>query len=531
MKLFQATLVLLATVAESRKCPSPHHDAPKKFTVLHTNDIHSHMDQFNSGGTDCNQKKIDANQCYGGVARIKTVVDEFRKNSEDVILVDAGDQFQGTLFFNLYGGDKSAEAMNSLGYDVMTVGNHEFDTGLDKFAGFIDKLNFPVVSSNLGLQGTPLETKVQPYVILEKYNLGVIGYITKTTPQIVSSLMLGAVTVVDPIETVQKAVDELKAKGINRIICVSHNGYTLDQNLAESTSGIDIIVGGHSHSLLSNNQTLKDVQGRYPTPVKNLGGEETFIVQAHRFGDYLGHIDLEYDEHDVLISIQGEPILLDQNILPSAELYSKVLEWRAGFEVFKNDILTVSTAEFSADPIVCKGECAIGNIITRCMISEQAKKNFAADLSFINSGGIRAAIPSGNVSFADVMSILPFGNAVVALEWTGAQIKEVIEAVSAGKRKDGALVISSPQWAGVEFTIDSSRPEFDRVIDILIGGKKLDLAQKYAVLTVDFLAQGGDGIMPKEPFNPGDGLAETFASCLRTKASISPELLGYIHKI
>jgi hypothetical protein len=117
------------------------------------------------------------------------------------------------------------------------------------------------------------------------------------------------------------------------------------------------------------------------------------------------------------------------------------------------------------------------------------------------------------------------------LEWTGAQILEVIEAVNAGKHRDGTVVNHPPQWAGVKFTIDKTKPEFEQVTEILISCKKVDVTKKYAALTIDFVAGGKDGIIPKEPFTPGDLLAETFAACLRKMTTIKPEILGYIKYI
>jgi 5'-nucleotidase len=522
MKLLVIGFLCFTRFVVAKKCKKS--NVPRKFTLLHTNDIHSHLDEFNKYGTSCNQGQIDKNECYGHVARIKTVVDSFRAQSQDVILVDAGDQFQGTLFFNLYGGSILSEMMNDVGYDAMTLGNHEFDTGMENLVKFMNGANFPFVSSNIDVSGTIMEGLVQPYIILEKYKLGIIGYITKTTPDIVGDINVAGLKFSDPVAPVQEAVDELKAKGIKRIICVSHNGYMEDQKLAKATSGIDLIVGGHSHTLLLN--SVEDGYGPYPTAVQNREGKPTFVVQAYRFGHYLGHVDIEYDADDNLISITGDPILIDQTIKLNAPLATKVTEWKKGFVKFEEDILTEATAEF---PTNCyNNECAIGTLITDCIIREQSGKGLDADVSFINAGGIRASIGKGPVSFANVMTILPFGNAIVSIEMSGQQIVDIIESIAAGKNKDGKSIISFPQWSGVEFTLDNKKPEFQKLVELKIGGILVDLNARYTVLTVDFVAGGGDNIMPKTPYISGDGLAETFVSCLRKKESISPDLKNYI---
>lgn len=263
---------------------------------------------------------------------IKTVVDEFRANTSHVVLLDAGDQFQGTLFFNYYGGNVSAHAMNVLKYgtkyghhqltrllDAMTIGNHEFDRGIDTLAQFVEMLDFPVISANIKVDDTetmPLyRAGVKPYMILPQYKLGIIGFITNTTASIVTIGEKIKQDILDPVTAVQKNVDELHAQGIHRIICLSHNGYKDDVYLAENVQGVQLIVGGHSHSLLLKNQSIKGVEGPYPTQTKSgLDGKPVYIVQAHRYGDYLGHLDLEWDDKDDLVNIQGDPILLDQSI-------------------------------------------------------------------------------------------------------------------------------------------------------------------------------------------------------------------------
>jgi 2',3'-cyclic-nucleotide 2'-phosphodiesterase (5'-nucleotidase family) len=284
--------------------PSP----PRKVTLLHTNDIHAHMEEFNNNGLSCNADQIAKNKCFGGVARIKTVVDAFRANTSDLILLDAGDQFQGTLFFNFYGGNVSSQVMNILKYDAMTIGNHEFDNGVEVLSSFIKSLNFPVISSNIDINQENLtvplrDAGVKPFIILPKYRLGVIGFITNMTASLIAGGERFKNSILDPVETVQKYVDELHAQGIHRIICLSHNGYKDDVYLAQNVKGVQLIVGGHSHSYLSNNASDPRTEGPYPTRALNsLDGKPVYVVQAHRYGDYLGHLELEWDEKDNLVS-------------------------------------------------------------------------------------------------------------------------------------------------------------------------------------------------------------------------------------
>lgn len=427
----------------------PHSNYPKKITLLHTNDIHARFEEFNKNGVDCSVEEVSSNRCYGGVARMKTVIDAYRSNTTDVLLFDAGDQFQGTLFFNVYGGNISTFTMNKLKYDVMTIGNHEFDNGIAYLGSFISTLNFPVLSSNIDTSKAytkPLkDAGVKPYTIIKKYNLGVIGFITNNTASIVVNGEKLKDAILDPVTQVQKYVDELHAQGVNRIICVSHNGYFDDIYLAQHVTGVQLIVGGHSHSLLLKNITssLDKVLGPYPTEaISGLSNKTVYVVQAHRFGDFLGHLDLEWDDQDNLISLQGDPILLDQSIPKDPEMEAIVVNYALSFEALKKDVLTVATADFTK----CgKDECGMGALIASCFISEQPNLAVPIDIAFINTGGIRASFSKGNVTASSVMTVLPFGNALMNFDMTGIQILSLLERVAAGG--DPALkLISAPQW-------------------------------------------------------------------------------------
>ena len=202
---------------------------PLSLTILHTNDIHSHFDEFNHLGIDC----TDDLDCYGSIPRLKTLVDSIRNTTQDFLFLDAGDQFQGTLFYNFYKGEKITYLMNEvLKYDAMTVGNHEFDDGEELLADFINTLKFPVVASNIDLDTAPFlkKTHMKPYHIFPKYGLAVIGSVTNST----GSMATGAreINFQEPAKMLQKYVDEINAKGIKKIICLSHNGYPEDQYIA-----------------------------------------------------------------------------------------------------------------------------------------------------------------------------------------------------------------------------------------------------------------------------------------------------------
>ncbi|KAJ3168544.1 hypothetical protein HDU88_001434 [Geranomyces variabilis] len=503
---------------------------PKKnaMTILATNDIHAHLDEFNTGGTDCKQKDIDANNCVGGAARIQYMVNKFRAESDNVVLLDAGDQFQGTLFFNVFGGSVSATLMNQMKYDAMTVGNHEFDKGVEYAASFFQNLTFPVVSSNIDFTGPakPLAARVKPYTILKDYGVGIIGYITNTTAAIATGA--ADVTFYNPVQKVQTYVDELHAQGIKRVICLSHNGYQEDKYVAENVRGVSAFVGGHSHSLLLNNGSIAGVEGPYPTEVKDLDGKTSYIIQSHRYGDYLGHLDLEWNADNELTHVFGESIRLDKSIPKDNATAAQVAEWRKAFAALTAQIVGHTGGNFNqtACGAAPGEECALGDLVADAM-----RMDTKADVCFTNTGGLRASIGSGNVTYADVLTVLPFGNVDVEFTYTGQQVVDLLNRVYTGRNKvTNAPVISLPQWSGIKFTFDRTKPDFARVSDVSIGGAPIVLTKSYTLCTNDFVSAGGDGIMDKIAAAPGNLMADALIAYFEAKGTVSPTLDGRITK-
>lgn len=244
-------------------------------SFFHINDVHAHLDEFRSSGTDCEDP---SRGCYGGYARVSTVVNEIRPTLNSSLFLNAGDEFQGTPFYSYYGGEKIAETINQLGFDGMTLGNHEFDGGDDELGEFLDNLTFPIISANIKSDHPILNRTIQPYHIYEEFELAVIGVTTETTPNIASP---GEGTIfTDVVEAVQNAIDEIReTTNITRIAALTHIGYEHDQELAESTTGLYLIMGGHSHTPLGIGE---DEEGPYPTIVRNQEDEEVFIVTAYR---------------------------------------------------------------------------------------------------------------------------------------------------------------------------------------------------------------------------------------------------------
>ncbi|KAJ2296596.1 hypothetical protein IWW55_005046, partial [Coemansia sp. RSA 2706] len=380
--------------------------------IIHTNDIHAHYSEFNKFGGDCTQADIAANACYGGAARLATIVGQLRSGHPNSLLFDAGDQAQGTLFYTMGKFNTTIKVMNQLGYDAMCLGNHEFDDGPDLLATFAQQLRFPVICANLDASSNvELNTAVKPYVVIDKYKLGVIGYITTTTG---STSNAGSVAFSDAAAAVNKYVDQLQQRGIRHIIAVSHNGYLEDMGVAAQTRGLGLIVGGHSHTYLSANASEPGAGGVYPTAVRNRDGQLTYVVQAKAWGEYVGFVDIEFADSGAVAKISGQPIHLTQDVADDPGMAAQVREWRRPFAAYGERVVGRFAASTSHEQ--CKArECALGDTIADAMLWAGRRNNSTrADIAIINGGGIRAGIRAGAVRVKDVLLTFPFTNSLVA---------------------------------------------------------------------------------------------------------------------
>ena len=254
------------------------------ITILHTNDVHSHLNPFPMDGSDY--------QGLGGVAARAGLINEIRSKTEQVLLLDAGDIFQGTPYFNLYKGEPEIKAMSLLHYDAVTMGNHDFDGGIDNFTNMIvQHANFPVVICNYDFKNTSFENKNLPYKVFKKGNLkiGVTGAGIELQGLVADNLY-GGVKYLDPIENVNKTADILKKKeGCDFIICLSHLGDRYSDNkvsddvLARETEDVDLIIGGHTHRFFLE-----------PRKYVNRRGKEVVVNQVGWAGIQLGRLDYNF---------------------------------------------------------------------------------------------------------------------------------------------------------------------------------------------------------------------------------------------
>ena len=277
MKRFQLSLWVCLVVCFGF---STYAQDTKEIIILQTSDVHSRIEPINQKG--------DRNYDEGGFVRRATFLDQFRKEHKNVLLFDCGDISQGTPYYNMFRGEVEVKLMNEMGYDAMTIGNHEFDFGLDNMARLFRMAHFPVVCANYDVTGTVLEGLVKPYVVLERggIKIGVFGVSPKMEGLVQADKCEGIVYN-DPIVAAQEVTDLLRTKeGCDVVICLSHLGFRLknevcDEKLAAATRGIDVILGGHSHTFMEK-------------PAFCLNAEEKSIPVLHtgRSGIFVGELDL-----------------------------------------------------------------------------------------------------------------------------------------------------------------------------------------------------------------------------------------------
>ncbi len=298
----QAALSAGAIIAGPSIAQAAEYFNPLKLTILHTNDMHSRLEPFPMDG--------GRNQGLGGVASRAQLINKIRDEEEQVLLLDAGDIFQGTPYFNIYKGEPEIKAMTSMGYDACTIGNHDFDAGMENLATQLTShANFPMLVSNYDFTGTPMENKTQPYKIFKKGKLriGVFGVSIEGRGLIPDSLF-GATKYLDPIQKANETADKLKRKErCDMVICLSHLGYQYkegnkvsDEIMAKETENIDLIIGGHTHTFLDN-----------PVEYKNKKADDVIVNQVGFAGIILGRLDFEFSK------FSGKKLTKNHNITVS----------------------------------------------------------------------------------------------------------------------------------------------------------------------------------------------------------------------
>ncbi|MCD6176542.1 MAG: bifunctional metallophosphatase/5'-nucleotidase [Candidatus Cloacimonetes bacterium] len=469
--------------------------------IMFTNDIHGGIDRYPA--TFMNP---DFPPILGGGGSAATYIKGVRKLSKaetrDNLLIDAGDFFQGHPVGTMSEGRAVITYMNMIGYDFLTIGNHEFDLGEDVLIKTLALAEFPILSCNIVKKGTnELIDYAQPYKIIEKLGLriGVIGLTTTDTEQMSFPDNIKNVDFLPAKNQVQKYVNIVRKKNVDLVILIAHMGLPYypqpaydaryskpDENkeerrwgydaqeIAHEVEGIDILFGGHMHKGFA--QPWEDPE------------THTLVFQGYAYGSNVGHVTIKIDKDTKTISGYESPALnegvlvtmFEDEFIPDEVIGDTILVMQAIAEVGMDEI--IGQASMNITKFGMGTQNLIGNLVCEAMLDYTD-----ADFSFMNLGGIRDEILSGPITYRNVFNVMPFDNQIALIEVDGKFLKEIIETRVSGSRH-------GLRTAGIKVVINRKRENFNRISELLIGGEPWQADKIYKIATSDFLLQGNAGL-------------------------------------
>lgn len=511
-----------------------------KVTVLHLNDSHSHLDQSEAS------IKIDNQKIYvqeGGMPRTAAKILEIQKEKKHVLLLQAGDAVQGTLYFTKYHGKPEIEMLNAVSCAAMVTGNHEFDKGTKVLSDMIAEADFPFLAANVNIDiSDDLRGKILPYVIkkIGHQKVAIVGLVTPETAEISNA---GDSVVFDEIlPAAQKAVSELKAQKINKIILLTHIGYEQDIQLAQSLDDVDVIIGGHTHTFLGDFSSIgMSSEGSYPTIVSNPSGNPVYIAHAGEHLQLLGSLDIVFNRKGIVKECSGYPQILigDQFLIKNEKGEKKPVNPETAIAITKavdqspviqiaaespaiidqlrsykdgiNELKKQMVGQVEKDlwtiripghihpmtGIVMTHGSQITPLVADSFFWKANQLGIKADMAIQNAGSVRIDLAAGDLTFGDIYELLPFENTMFVLDIQGQKIKECFESLIdriQNPDNDGAF----PYTSNMKFTIDMNQPSGNRLTKMEIKDANcnwipLDPDKEYRVVTNAYLASGKDG--------------------------------------
>jgi 5'-nucleotidase len=504
--------------------------------ILHINDLHSRIQPINRFDSTCPAEDDAAGECFGGVARIATAVNQIRGEleaaGENVLVLDAGDQYQGSLFFTTYDGAAAGEFMEAIGFDAMALGNHEFNNGPEGLLPLLNAVTFPVVSGNLDVSQNPaLNGRVDDTIVLDVNGIqvGIVSALTRDTMEISSPG--DSVIFQEEIDALQGDVDALTEQGVDIVIALTHVGLPADIRIAEAVTGIDVIVGGHSHTYLSQDDPDRD--GPYPTFISNPDGMMVPIVQAYAYSKYLGHLEVTFDDAGEVLYAEGNTMLLDASVTPDEGIAARVAELAGPIEEMMGEVVGETVEFIEGDRSVCRAmECSMGNLVADAMLDRVADQGI--QIAIANGGGLRASIDAGEVTMGEVFTVLPFQNTLATFQLSGADVLAALEnGVSQVEEGAGRF----PQVSGLRFVWNPSAEPGSRIVsaEVDMDGTwtAIDPEATYGVVSNNFMRGGGDGYSvfatnAMNAYDFGPGLEEVAATYITANSPYTPYTDGRI---
>ncbi|RWS11647.1 hypothetical protein B4U79_11299, partial [Dinothrombium tinctorium] len=445
---------------------------------------------------------------------------ELRNKIPNVLVLNAGDSFAGTLWYTLYKWKIVAEFVNLIRYDAMSLGNHEFDDGVDGLAPYLDATSpyVPTLCCNIDISKEPklkhiMKSKVFP---IDGHEVGVIGYLTPETAFISQSGP--TVKFTDEIASIREEVSRLREKGVKIIIAVGHSGYKKDLEIAHQIADLDVVIGGHSNTFLYNGKapSIEQPVDKYPVVINHSKGRKTLVVTAYAFGKYLGFLNVSFNQNGNIVWYKGNPISLDEKVPEDSDSRSMLVKREKEIEA-KFKVKIGETAVFlDGERQSCRRvECNFGNLITDAFVNslltrEQTRSANSGwtefPMAIINGGSIRSSVSEdendGNIIMLDILNAMPFNNYINAVEISGRKLVRLLEQ-SVSKYSTSLAEIGGGffQVSGIKVVYDISKPIGNRVksVQVRCGPtckipiyEHLNPEKVYRLLLPDYIANGGN---------------------------------------
>lgn len=444
------------------------------ITILHTSDLHGHVEPWRGWEGEL------AGEMIGGSAWIASIIKRVRTEvGKNILLLDAGDAFADTMLANETRGQVVLDVMNHLGYDAMTIGNHEPDFGSERLGELRDDARFPFLAANL-VQKTSGDLFSKPYVIreLNGKRVGILGLAYANTPLTTAKKNVEKLEFLDVIETARRFVPELRAKS-DVVLALTHFGFGSDQKLAENVPDIDLVFGGHSHN-------------RVTEPLR-VG--KTLIVQAGAHGSDVARLDFEFRNGRVAVNRYALIPVDHDRLQPDAEIQRIVERHAAPLGERMNErigeaVTPLVRAQTINGP---RPEKRDRQSPADSLFADILRDETAADVALLPGVGYGVAIPEGAITVAALRNLLPHESKVVMLKLTGKQLRDTLEQsventlTKDPRRKVGGMI----QVSGLRFEYDAGLPFGHRMRSIRIGDRELSPERIYAVATNQMLASGG----------------------------------------
>uniref|UniRef100_A0AAG5D3W3 Apyrase n=1 Tax=Anopheles atroparvus TaxID=41427 RepID=A0AAG5D3W3_ANOAO len=518
------------------------------LSIVHINDFHARFEEVNSASVTCDATGSEV--CLGGYARTVTVVKQLLAERPNPIYLNAGDNFQGTLWYNIHRWNVTTEFLNMLPADAMTIGNHEFDNGVEGVVPFLNTIASPVLLVNVDNSEEPTFNRFQRSLVLERAGrrIGLIGVILSTTDSIADT---GRLIFEDEVETVRAEAERLTSEnGCDIIVVISHCGIDVDRDIAARVGPlVDIIVGGHSHSFLytGDHPTIPMTPvSEYPTVVTQAAtGHRVLIVQASAYTKLVGDIVLYFDAQGVIQRWEGNPVYLANEVVPDAAVAEALLPWKVAVDEIGNRKIGATGVDLQK--ATCGyGECNLGSLIADSMVAafvpraETGQWTYAA-VAVLAVGGIRVGLFRGDLAFKNLIEVLPFENALVCFDMRGDHLIELLEySVEKSWDEDRFNGANMLQVSGLRVLFNVTNPVGERVLelDVLCHDcavpryEPVQPFRKYRVITNSFLAGGGDGFTMFERYGQKKVLGpvdiEAFENYVRDRSPVFQGLDGRI---